>query len=338
MKVKEYIGNKVTPFILPSMLDNGDAVCTTEFQTNLTEYIKRNLGSLKVRDGIIRDCLDNEGNIDEEELEAWIRSDCSNMYIINKYKYDHLYASTIQVYDPIENYRMVETEESEGGETRSGTFTKGSATNSEQGSVVQGSHTDTHSETINKGTHTDSIQNSKTNGAKTDTLTDTNVYGAKSETTDNGANGGVTHSHNVAPFDSDTLHPETQDVDSVVRKSETGYTDTLTHENVQGASTDSETGSTTYGAEEDTNSASDVYGGKTDTTTNSITEGQRIDTDASSSSNTNERTLTRSGNIGVTTSQQMLESERQIALFSLYKVVAKDIMDILAIRVYEVEI
>lgn len=36
--------------------------------------------------------------------------------------------------------------------------------------------------------------------------------------------------------------------------------------------------------------------------------------------------LTRSGNIGVTTSQQMIESERKVALFSLYELVAKDIM------------
>lgn len=36
--------------------------------------------------------------------------------------------------------------------------------------------------------------------------------------------------------------------------------------------------------------------------------------------------LIRSGNIGVTTSQQMIESERNVALFSLYELVAKDIM------------
>lgn len=44
-----------------------------------------------------------------------------------------------------------------------------------------------------------------------------------------------------------------------------------------------------------------------------------------------DRNLTRSGNIGVTTTQQMLMSERQIAMFNFVKVVANDLIHFLSV-------
>ena len=40
------------------------------------------------------------------------------------------------------------------------------------------------------------------------------------------------------------------------------------------------------------------------------------------------------GNIGVTTSQQMLESEREVALFNFVGIVAHDIVKLIAICLY----
>lgn len=54
--------------------------------------------------------------------------------------------------------------------------------------------------------------------------------------------------------------------------------------------------------------------------TNTIIENSKTDSESENYE------LSRSGNIGVTTSQQMIESERKVALFSLYELVAKDIM------------
>lgn len=45
-------------------------------------------------------------------------------------------------------------------------------------------------------------------------------------------------------------------------------------------------------------------------------------------------TLKRAGNIGVTTSQQMIESERQVANFNLVKIVAQDLIKLLCVCVY----
>lgn len=53
--------------------------------------------------------------------------------------------------------------------------------------------------------------------------------------------------------------------------------------------------------------------------TDTMTSGTRKDTHA--------RSLTRSGNIGVTTSQQMIESEREVANFSFLKILTEDLVN-----------
>lgn len=50
--------------------------------------------------------------------------------------------------------------------------------------------------------------------------------------------------------------------------------------------------------------------------------------------NTGKETLTRSGNIGVTTSQQMLESEFKVRKYDFYKMIYNDIDSILCLSIY----
>ena len=61
---------------------------------------------------------------------------------------------------------------------------------------------------------------------------------------------------------------------------------------------------------------------------NDFTRHPRNDSTAtvSSGNETTTHTFTRSGNIGVTTSQQMIESERRVAYFSFFKVLIRDII------------
>lgn len=101
----------------------------------------------------------------------------------------------------------------------------------------------------------------------------------------------------------------------------------------------------------DTNTSATTTDARTDTRTNNSTEkiGARIDTAESSTSNTfgghtdatsrNENeTYTHTshmyGNIGVTTSQQMLQSEREVAYFNFESIVAHDIIKLIAICIY----
>lgn len=71
------------------------------------------------------------------------------------------------------------------------------------------------------------------------------------------------------------------------------------------------------------------------TNTGTNTDTQDINTTVTTAGN--EKTVhefTRSGNIGVTTSQQMIESERQLAMFSVVDLFIKAIADIILIGVY----
>ena len=57
-------------------------------------------------------------------------------------------------------------------------------------------------------------------------------------------------------------------------------------------------------------------------------------TDTETKNITSDRTLKRSGNIGVTTSQQMIESERQLWLWNFFENVFSDIDKILVLKIY----
>ena len=80
------------------------------------------------------------------------------------------------------------------------------------------------------------------------------------------------------------------------------------------------------------NSTTAVPDGKAETSYSSAkteTEYGRTDTE------THDHTLTRSGNIGVTTSQQMLESERQVLLWDFFDTVFNDIDKILTCPIFD---
>lgn len=83
-------------------------------------------------------------------------------------------------------------------------------------------------------------------------------------------------------------------------------------------------------------SQTEVVGSHTDNVSGSGSDviGGREDSSNVDSANSSERELTRKGNIGVTTTQQMLEQERQIALFNIYSVIATDIISVIALRIY----
>lgn len=99
--------------------------------------------------------------------------------------------------------------------------------------------------------------------------------------------------------------------------------------NTVGVDTSITTGKTTFDK-----SNSFINDTKT-TNTGTNTDTQDINTTVTTAGN--EKTtheFTRSGNIGVTTSQQMIESERQLAMFSVVDLFIKAIADIILIGVY----
>ena len=73
-------------------------------------------------------------------------------------------------------------------------------------------------------------------------------------------------------------------------------------------------------------------------TTNSATDniGERNDSKKDVGNVVVDRTLKTKGNIGVTTSQQMLESERQVAYFELVKIIAHDTVNAICSGLWDI--
>lgn len=116
-----------------------------------------------------------------------------------------------------------------------------------------------------------------------------------------------------------------------------GKTHTMTNNLTDTATPDltNETANDAYGF----NSTDAVpTGGSTVTAsgTNTLTKtGSVTDTDTGSDTQTRNYTLTRSGNIGVTTSQQMIQSEHDLWKWNFFReVVFPNVDEVLALRVY----
>ena len=79
---------------------------------------------------------------------------------------------------------------------------------------------------------------------------------------------------------------------------------------------------------------SDRQVGDTTRNVNDTRNATHKNTDTETKDITSDRTLKRSGNIGVTTSQQMIESERQLWFWHFFENVFSDIDKILVLKIY----
>lgn len=114
-----------------------------------------------------------------------------------------------------------------------------------------------------------------------------------------------------------------------IRTPDITQTNKGTNTNTVGVDTAITTGKTTF-------DKSDSFINDTKTTnTGTNTDTQNINTTVTTTGNEKtEHEFTRSGNIGVTTSQQMIESERELAMFSVVDLFVKAVADIILIGVY----
>lgn len=240
------------------------------------------------------------------------------MYLVNWTK---IYDTLSFEYDPIENYRMVETMSNDNTEITYG------HTNTE---TLNTSHTKTGTEALQHGTtdqRTDNLTEGLTVGGTdtdqiTNNTTDTTTYNTTES--ESGAN-------NLYGFNSSNAVGADTDSKTTTK---TG-TETLTK---GGTISDQKTTSRT---ESKTNTGTETHlitGTDTTTYNTSDTDGGTT-TNAESGKDTHKHSyeLTRSGNIGVTTSQQMLQSERDLwQLWNFFEqVVYKDLDQILVLPIYQ---
>lgn len=277
------------------------------FVDMLNEWCKFNHGSLQIRP-LIEDALKTDADV--------IRKRVTNLINVRKYKYTRLYDTTLLEYNPIENYSMNE----EGTDTTSASGTKTDdlgAYSDTTGGIDTRTITDSKTEKIGK--YEDANNSIITNDISKLTTTTNNV------TTDNGSE---THERKVAPFDSDTYSEQELNTDTFENRRNVTDTETIVSPHID---TTTKQDTTTGGARENS---------YTTITTDALQHGMTHDISARSNLYTDEsrgtttHKFTRSGNVGVTTSQQMLESERDIAMFNFIGIVAHDIIKSICICIY----
>ena len=237
---------------------------------------------------------------DVSNLLTTLKADIATLFDSRKYTWGKLYETTLLEYNPIENYSMTERENA----TTESTSTQGAQIN-----------TDTN----DYGAI--SVAKSEILGAQTNTETATMGEQAKLTTMNIGEQ--VTEGSTInetAPYSSEGYQSDTKSIDSVTSGAKSDSTqehnDAYTNTNEQ-----------TFGAKDNTYTT--TTDGRKDILKREI--GSKSDTNNS----TNNRELTRSGNIGVTTSQQMLESERQVAMFNFVQIVAHEVVRLISSDMYD---
>lgn len=236
-----------------------------------------------------------------------LASICYAMYMPN---WSKEYATLNLEYNPVSNYDMTETETRE-------TTTEGEKLNT---GTQTGAGT-----TSNTGTQTNAVikhntGTQATTGSTANTGTQTNATDQEVDVTQSGNSANDVYGFNSTTAVHDTSsnassHDVTTNDETITR------TDNLTE-----SRTDTRTDNLTE--TENSTRTDDLASTTSNTRTDNLAEN-------TSGTETEERTLTRSGNIGVTTSQQMIQSERELYLWNFfYNVVFPDVDKVLTIATY----
>ena len=257
MRICEYIESNINnnPFIKSELIGTFEKnpISSENFQNLLRDFIYDNFGCYEISEKI-----KNTTERKNKTMLEVIQEIASNIYLSNEYRYNTLYSTIIQEYNPIENYSMSEKIETtyNGKEINATTFTGGE-----------------------KEIH--SIKEDRTEHSQTN-------------------EGGTTNVLKTAPYDSENFFNKEQ--------------------------------STTT---QDSPTSSELTIGNTGENTTEKTFENRSDNNVKTFEGRNDVvTHTRSGNIGVTTSQQMLESQRSLANFNFIGIVARDIVKRIGILIY----
>ena len=320
MNIYEYIENSHIsyPFMSDSFLNTtvDNPTSTAEFQELLKNYIYENFGIYQISPLIVM-----RENSTEKSFDDIISEISTLVYKANEYRYNTLYSTIIQEYDPIENYKMIEeiTINYQGDEKTVNQFIgKEKSTINYKG---EESTTDSKS-----GTDTNVLTKS---GSESNSLSKSGTENVNESDT----RGDVTTTTKKAPFDSENFYNDTQDLTSQskadVKNTTTTFTDRVDNNTTTFANrTDNE--QITYNSSNNINKS---FNGRSDENIKEF-DGRADESLKSFMDRKDVTTHTRSGNIGVTTSQQMLESQRLLANFKFVDIVARDIVKKIAILLY----
>ena len=232
--------------------------------------------------------------------------------------WEHLKATTEYEYNPIENYDRRETESYTLNKEGSGSV-KGDG----------GEDTITYNTAIaTTGNTTNSGSDSVTNSGDDVTTRDREDTRARTETNDHAKTGDDTTTESVSAFNESGYSDHTKtvvdynssdDIDITENETISGdETITLSHGKIE---------TTLHGAVVNTSGSEGKTG--TETRTNFAGENRTEE-----STDTFNKEVYIHGNIGVTTSQQMIESERQIADFDIVDIIVREYINEFCIMIY----
>ena len=232
--------------------------------------------------------------------------------------WDRVYAASQAEYNPIENYRRNETETVEDGRTEEHSGND----------VSRASGTDTNALT---GTDTDTLSGNdqlKRTGSDTNTASGSDSNSGSSSSTDTNS-GTDTVNNKVTGYDSNTLvaHDSSDTVHGHVVTNAAQGTNTQQYGRVD-TTQHNTTDKTEYGKIDtlEHNTLETFVHGKTDT----LTHGEKIEHEG-----TTERTMLAYGNIGVTTSQEMLTQELELAkIIEVIPIIIQSFKDRFCLMVY----
>ena len=320
MNIYEYIENSQIryPFMADSFLNTtvDNPTSTAEFQELLKNYIYENFGIYQISPLIVM-----RENSTEKTFDNIISEISTLVYKANEYRYNTLYSTIIQEYDPIENYKMIEeiTVNYQGDEKTVNQFI-----GKEKNTInYKGEESTVDSKS---GTDTNVLSKS---GSESNSLSKSGSENVNESST----RGDVTTTTKKAPFDSENFYNESQDLTSQanedVKNTTTTFTDRVDNNTTTYTNrTDNE--QITYNSSNNINKS---FNGRSDENIKEF-DGRTDESLKSFMDRKDVTTHTRSGNIGVTTSQQMLESQRLLANFKFVDIVARDIVKKIAILLY----
>lgn len=234
--------------------------------------------------------------------EANLQQLATLIYKLNYKMWVKEYATLNFDYNPISNYDMTETETASGtnGNTRTNTGTQTDANTGTVSTTHTGTQTEENTGTV-ATTHTGTQGTSDTSSAS----------GTSSGSSDRGLYG-----FNSSESVGDSTDATENETTTTATGSST-RTDNLTDER-----TDDTTRTQT----------DNLTDQRTDNTTHTRTDNL---SESESGTHSDTRTLTRSGNIGVTTSQQMIEAERELNKWNyFYNIVFPSVDKVLTICLY----
>ena len=298
----------------------------------ITNYGARNISPL------VKTCLDENGKLTtaKQNLIA------STLYHLNKVNWIKEYNTLLFEYNPIENYSMVEAHT--GSDTVTDTPTNWKETETQ--TPTNWKETETQTPTNWTESKTETVGQ---NGYKeTDKQTPTNW---KETTTGLQADNQADADNSIYAFNSSSAVKVSESTSKVSSKSEVSHTGTYeTEHSITGEKITDVTRTGSYETEKETSGTFETETERTgtfetekETSGTFETETERTGTYETETERTGtyeketayDTELRRSGNIGVTTSQQMITSERELWLWHYFQdVVFKDISKALTLSIY----